>query len=143
MSIQYILGDKGADIISIDASCGLEEAAKVMRKHRIGALMVSDGDEVGIGMFSERDILQAIAAEGRKALDGSVRDYMTRVALTVTLETSVEEAMEIMTEHRVRHLPVQGASGYCGMVSIGDLVNYRIHQSERETAALRDYIKTG
>ena len=143
MTIQTILNNKGAGVIAIDAGQSVNEALRVMDKQQIGALVVAGGGEGCQDIFTERDVMRALARHGAAVLDAPVGDHMTERPQSIVPQTSVEEAMEIMTDKRFRHLPVMTEGALCGIVSIGDLVNYRIHQSELEASALKEYIATG
>lgn len=143
MTIQAILKDKGADVVAIDAAHKVAEAVRTMDKRQIGALVVTGNGEDCSGIFTERDVMRALARDGTHILEEPVSDHMTDRPQSILLSTSVEEAMEIMTDKRFRHLPVIEDKTLCGIVSIGDLVNYRIHQTEREASALKEYIATG
>ena len=116
---------------------------RIMDKRQIGALVVTGQGEDCSGIFTERDVMRALARNGTHILDDAVGKHMTDRPQSILPTTSVEEAMEIMTERRFRHLPVMTGTTLCGIVSIGDLVNYRIHQSEMEASALKEYIATG
>lgn len=143
MTIQVILNTKGADVIAIDAAQSINDALRVMDKRQIGALVVAGGGEGCQGIFTERDVMRALAQRGAPVLDEPVGQHMTERPQSIVPETGVDEAMEIMTEKRFRHLPVMTGGALCGIVSIGDLVNYRIHQTEMEANALKQYIATG
>ena len=143
MTIQLILNNKGADVIAIDAAQSINDALRVMDKRQIGALVVAGGGDGCQGIFTERDVMRALARHGAPVLDEPVSQHMTERPQSIVPETGVDEAMEIMTEKRFRHLPVMTGGALCGIVSIGDLVNYRIHQSEMEADSLKQYIATG
>lgn len=145
MTIQTILQRKGADVVVIDAAQSVAEAVRVMDKRQIGALLVAgeDAPESGHGIFTERDVLRALAGGGAEILHQPVAQHMTARPQVISPETTVLEAMEIMTEKRYRHLPVMMGDTLCGIVSLGDLVNYRIQRTEQEAEALKAYIKTG
>ena len=143
MSIKAILNNKGADVIAIDGNQTVREALRVMARRQIGALVVAGGGDGCQGIFTERDVMRALAEGDAAILDDPLSRHMTPRPQSISLDTSVYEAMEIMTEKRFRHLPVMDDDMLCGIVSIGDLVNFRINQTELEAQALRDYIKTG
>ncbi|MGB0343344.1 MAG: CBS domain-containing protein [Parvibaculales bacterium] len=143
MSIKAILNNKGADVIAIDGNQTVREALRVMARRQIGALVVAGGGDGCQGIFTERDVMRALAEGDAAILDDALSRHMTPRPQSISPETSVDEAMEIMTEKRFRHLPVMRDDVLCGIVSIGDLVNFRINQTELEAQALRDYIKTG
>ncbi len=143
MTIQAILKNKGAEVVAIDAAHQVAEAVRIMDKRQIGALVVTGQGEDCSGIFTERDVMRSLARNGTHILEDAVGKHMTDRPQSILPTTSVEEAMEIMTERRFRHLPVMTGTTLCGIVSIGDLVNYRIHQSEMEASALKEYIATG
>jgi CBS domain-containing protein len=143
MTIQIILNNKGADVIAIDAAQSVGEAVRVMDKRQIGALVVSGETLACQGIFTERDVLRALARNGASILDEPVSKHMTERPDSIVPETGIDEALEIMTAKRFRHLPVMTNAKLCGIVSIGDLVNFRINQSEMEANALKQYIVGG
>ncbi len=143
MTIEVILNSKGADVVAIDAAQSVNEAVRVMDKRQIGALVVAGHGDNCQGIFTERDVMRALARNGTHILDEPVSKHMTERPQSILPDTSIDEAMEIMTERRFRHLPVMTGGTLCGIVSIGDLVNYRIHQTEMEASALKEYIATG
>lgn len=143
MSIEVILSRKGSDVIAIAPSASLREALQLMHEKQIGALMVM-GNEAAI--FTERDVMRALATNDAECLSEPVSAHMTSRPQVITPQTSIVEAMEIMTEKRFRHLPVmtqQSGGELCGIISIGDLVNHRIRESESQTQALKEYITSG
>jgi CBS domain-containing protein len=143
MSIQAILNNKGADVIAIESDQTVAQALQVMDKKAIGALVVGGDGQTCTGIFTERDVMRALAQHGAKALEESVCEHMTERPQSIAPTSGIDEAMSIMTQRRFRHLPVMTGDDLCGIVSIGDLVNYRIQQTEREAAAMKDYIATG
>lgn len=143
MTIEVILKNKGAEVVAIDATQTVTEAVRVMDKRQIGALVVAGVGNNCQGIFTERDVMRALARNGTHILDEPVSKHMTERPESILPTTSIDAAMEIMTERRFRHLPVMTDGALCGIVSIGDLVNYRIHQSELEASALKEYIATG
>lgn len=140
MTIRAILDARTLDVITINGSESVGAAVRLLAERRIGALPVVDGDVV-VGIFSERDVIYALEREGAAALDRRVSEVMTAPAITVTLEESVLGALALMTRRRIRHLPVVEAGRCIGVVSIGDLVKFRIERIESEANALRDYIQ--
>ncbi len=143
MTIQNILNNKGDEIITIGAEQSVREALQVMTERRIGALMVSGDDKSCQGIFTERDVIRALASSDAVILDEMVKAHMTKRPQSIVLKTSVDEAMAIMTKRRFRHLPVMNGKALCGIVSIGDLVNFRIQQTEMEARAMKQYITNG
>ena len=143
MTIKSILQNKGAEVIAIDASQSVNDALRVMNERQIGALVVAVNGEGLQGIFTERDVMRGLAHHGAAMLEQTIGQHMTERPQSIAPQTSVNEAMEIMTARRFRHLPVMADGALCGIVSIGDLVNYRIHQTEQEANALKEYIATG
>lgn len=141
MTIAAILQGKGHDTITVAADTRVADAARLLAERRIGALPVIDNERVA-GIFSERDILYCLAKEGAAALDRTVAELMTSPALTVDTSLSVLAALSLMTQRRVRHLPVVENERLVGLVSIGDLVKYRIERIEAEASAMRAYIQS-
>ncbi|MBY0306394.1 MAG: CBS domain-containing protein [Sphingomonas sp.] len=141
MTIAAILGSKGREVISVTAHQSVMEAASLLAKRRVGAVPVMDGPSVA-GIFSERDVIHALESHGADALTRKVGDVMTAPAITVSPGDSVMGALSLMTRRRIRHLPVIEAGRIIGVVSIGDLVKYRIDRIEADAAAMRDYIQT-
>lgn len=141
MTIAAILGDKGREVISITARQNVGEAVAVLAARRIGAVPVMDGAGV-VGIFSERDVIHAIAAHGAAAMAHAVGDVMTAPAITVGPGEPVIAALSLMTRRRIRHLPVVEAGRVIGLVSIGDLVKYRIDRIEADADAMRRYIQS-
>jgi CBS domain-containing protein len=141
MQVRHILQGKGRDVVAISKAATIAEAAKLLTDKRIGALVVKDGKDELSGIFSERDLVQAIAQGGAAALAQPVGDHMTPDPQTCAESDTVESVMETMTHGRFRHVPVlDGEHKLCGMISIGDVVKSRIAETVSEAAALRDYI---
>jgi CBS domain-containing protein len=140
MTIAAILGNKGHEVVTITADRSVAEALAVLADRRIGAVPVIEGDAV-LGVFSERDVIRCLALEGAAALNRSVGEAMTAPAVTVVPADGVLSAMALMTRRRIRHLPVVDGGRLVGLVSIGDLVKYRIDSVEADAAAMRDYIQ--
>jgi CBS domain-containing protein len=141
MSIQTILGDKGRDVATIGADARVSDAVKLLGEHRIGALPVVEGDRV-VGIMSERDVIYCLKDHGAEVLDWPISRVMTSPAITVDPGTEVLSALALITQRRVRHLPVVSAGRLIGIVSIGDLVKHRIERIEFEAQAMRDYIQS-
>jgi CBS domain-containing protein len=141
MQVKHVLGEKGGDVISIALSASLAEAATLLAERRIGALVVRDAKGDLAGILSERDLVRALAQDGAAALDHKVSRYLTRDVVTCCLSDTMEDLMEMMTQGRFRHVPVQDNAGrLCGLVSIGDVVKSRIAETVREAEDLRVYI---
>jgi len=141
MTIAAILVGKGREVISITAHQSVMEATALLATRRIGAVPVMEGANV-VGIFSERDVIHALEAHGAAALERKVGDVMTSPALTVSPQEPVIGALSLMTRRRIRHLPVVEAGKVIGVVSIGDLVKFRIDRIEADAAAMREYIQT-
>lgn len=141
MTIASILQTKGTDVVSITGDTSIADAITLLAERRIGAVPVVDKGRP-IGVFSERDVIHCLAANGSAALHRPVSDGMTTPALTVTLDEPVLGALSLMTRRRIRHLPVMDGDQLAGFVSIGDLVKFRIDRIEAEARALRDYIQS-
>ncbi|TPG16399.1 CBS domain-containing protein [Sphingomonas koreensis] len=141
MTIAAILGNKGHEVVSVTADQRVGDAVKLLAERRIGAVPVMDGDAVA-GVFSERDVIQCLASEGAAALDKTVGEVMTAPAVTVTPREEALGALSLMTRRRIRHLPVVEGNAMIGLVSIGDIVKYRIERIEADAAAMRDYIQS-
>ena len=139
MTIASILAQSDHSVISCTASDTVQHAAGMLAEKRIGALPVLDGDTV-TGIFSERDVLYAIAREGAAALARTVGEVMTSPVITIDHNIGVLRAMSLMTKRRIRHLPVMDGEQMVGFVSIGDLVKHRMDQIESEAEQMRDYI---
>jgi CBS domain-containing protein len=143
MLVSHILREKGRDVLAISPGATLAEAARVLTKHRIGALIVRDEDGALSGIISERDVVRAVAEEGAAALAFTVDSRMTRDVATCAQTDTIEEIMETMTRCRFRHLPVVEEDSVIGIISIGDVVKMRIAEALREAQALKEYIATG
>lgn len=142
MTVKAILAAKGGDVVTIEPAANLAAAARLLSEHRIGALVIVGADRRISGILSERDIVRALANRGAGVLDEPVSQVMTRKVVTCTENEPVAGIMEHMTAGKFRHLPVVDQGRLIGIVSIGDVVKHRLHEIERETAAMRDYIQT-
>lgn len=137
--VAEILAEKGHRILKIDADASVLEAVKRMVEENIGSLLVTQGEDV-VGIVTERDYLRRVAAEGRLEEETSVREIMSAPLIVVTPQTSIDECMAVMTNKRLRHLPVVDASELVGIVSIGDVVKFHSRQQSYEIQFLHDYI---
>ncbi len=138
-TVAEILKEKSGDVLKIDADATVLDAVRKMVDANIGALLVTADGEIA-GIFTERDYLRRMAVEGRQAEDTLVRDVMTSPLVYVTPDTSVDESMALMTDRRIRHLPVADGGAVVGMVSIGDLVKFQSKQQSFQIQYLTDYI---
>jgi CBS domain-containing protein len=140
MRIIDVLRVKGTQVVTVTPDTKVRHLLTVLAEHRIGAVVVSgNGTSIG-GIVSERDIVRAFAKRGAAVMSEEVTAIYTAEVHTVTPGTPIEEVMRLMTEHRVRHMPVVADGGLRGIVSIGDVVKSRIDELETERAALTDYI---
>ncbi len=141
MTIAAILKTKGPEVLTVGHDMPVREAVALLSDRRIGALpVIRDGAVVGI--MSERDVIYCLRKEGAEALDRTVGELMTSPAITVEPDKEVMGALSLMTGRRIRHLPVIEGGGIVGIVSIGDLVKYRLDKIEQEAAAMLDYIQS-
>lgn len=141
MNVQSIIGGKGSDVATIPQTATLRDAVKALGERRIGALVVSGDGRAIEGIVSERDIVRATATLGATALDSSVGSVMSTDVITCAAGDGVDRLMSLMTERRIRHLPVVDERGHLtGIVSIGDVVKARLSELEHENHALAEYI---
>jgi CBS domain-containing protein len=142
MTVKAILESKGHEVFTLGPNEKLSEAIRMLAEHRIGALVITNGDRKIVGILSERDIVRVVAREGAGALDITVRSAMTPKVKICNENHTVNEVMEIMTRGRFRHLPVEKNGQLDGIVSIGDVVKRRIEDVEREAEEIKQYIAT-
>ncbi|TFI58218.1 CBS domain-containing protein [Sphingomonas parva] len=140
MSIAEILVHKGSEVVSVEASGTVQDAVRLLAENRIGAVPVLEGGKV-IGILSERDVVYCLSKDGETVLHRPVREVMSAPTITIESKVSVLAALSEMTRRRIRHLPVVEGSQLIGIVSIGDLVAYRIRRIEEEAEAMRAYIQ--
>lgn len=140
MNVRQILGEKGSQVVTIDPSATLGEAAKLLDKYSIGALLIINPEGDIVGILSERDIVRGIASTNNRGHEAQVRDFMTADIHFCTPSDSSDDLMNVMTEKRVRHLPVLEDGALAGIVSIGDIVEGRIRQMKSEQDSLSSYI---
>ena len=140
MQVKHILYAKGREVVTITEDATLSEAARLMARRRIGAVVVRGQDGAFAGIISERDIVNAIAEDSVAALGKSVASRMTRQVTMCAECDPIEDLMETMTRGRFRHVPVVEDDRLVGIVSIGDVVKSRIEETVREAETLRDYI---
>jgi CBS domain-containing protein len=140
--IAEILRGKDAEVLKIDASATVFDAIKKIVEHNVGSILVTDGDDV-VGIMTERDYLRKIAIFGRTSHDTLVREIMSSPLIYVTPETTIEEAMAIMTDRRIRHLPVVVEEKITGIVSIGDVVKFQSREQSFQIKYLTEYISGG
>ena len=141
MTIAAILSSKGSEVATIGADNRVKDAVATLGERRIGALPVVEGDQV-VGIMSERDVIYCLRDHGAEVLDWPVSRVMTSPAITAEPGTPVLSALALMTERRIRHLPVAEGGRLIGIVSIGDLVKFRMDRIEAEAEAMRSYIQS-
>ena len=141
MTVRSILDSKGHNILSVEPDAKLAAAVKILGERKIGAVLVMSQGKVD-GILSERDIVRVLADRGAKVLDEPVSTVMTRKVVSCRQSDTVGGIMEMMTIGKFRHLPVIEDGRVVGLISIGDVVKWRVQEYEREQEALRDYIKT-
>ena len=138
-TVRSLLEGKGRAIYSVEPQAAVLDAIRLMAEHRVGALLVMKGAALE-GIVSERDYARKVILRGRSSSDTPVRDIMSSPVLTVSLDTSVQACMQLMTDHRVRHLPAVDGGRVVGMVSIGDLVKAVIEEQRQQIEQLESYI---
>ena len=143
MRVSGILASKGSAVATIAPQASVADAADQLRRHGIGALVVSNDGRSIDGIISERDIVLRLAEAGGDVLGQPVSAVMPAEVQTCTMDDTCDELMRVMTEQRTRHLPVVADGGLAGIVSIGDVVKRRVTELEDETRHLHDYIVTG
>jgi CBS domain-containing protein len=141
MTIQAILAHKGDEVATIGAEEAVSKAVAKLSEKRIGALPVVEGSRL-IGIMSERDVIYCLKDFGAEVLNLPVSRVMTSPAITAAPSTPVLAALAMMTQRRIRHLPVVSSGELVGIVSIGDLVKHRMEQIEQEAEAMRAYIQS-
>ena len=144
MTVTAILKQKGQSaVLTVAPDATIAQAAAILAEHRIGALVVTPDGGTIVGIISERDIVGAIARRGRDVIDQPVSAVMTREVQTCSIEDNALGLLRRMTSGRFRHLPVTADGKLCGVISIGDVVKYRISQIEMEKAALEGMVMGG
>jgi CBS domain-containing protein len=142
MTVSIILAGKGREVATIEPNATLGDAVRLLAERRIGAIVILGADRRVVGILSERDIVRVLAERGAAVLDEPVSQTMTRKVSTCNESETVVQIMERMTDGKFRHVPVVDQGQLAGIISIGDVVKHRLHEMERESAAMRDYILT-
>ena len=137
--VSEILGDKGRDVLAIDAGATVLEAVRQMIDANVGSLLVKQDDDV-VGIVSERDYLRRVARDGPTGDDVSVGEIMSSPLIVVSPETSIDECMALMTDRRIRHLPVVENDALVGIISIGDVVRAVVDSQQFVIKSLENYI---
>ena len=141
MTIAAVLRGKGSLVETIASDATLFDAVRKLGEKRIGALLVTEQGRIG-GIMSERDVVYCLRDHGAEVLDAPVSQVMTAPAITIESSMSILSALALMTQRRIRHLPVVDHGELMGIVSIGDLVKYRMERIEAEAEAMRSYIQS-
>lgn len=140
MQVENILQSKGHAVQTVAVDSPVSEAVATLNAHRIGAVVVVDARGAVVGILSERDIVRRLTGDPSKLLASPVSSIMTSRVISTSSSASVSDLMELMTRHRIRHLPVIEEGELVGIVSIGDVVKRKIEEAEFEASALREYI---
>lgn len=141
MTIAAILQAKGSEVLTVDGTTSVRDAVTLLAERKIGAVPVVSGGRVA-GIMSERDIIYCLRSDGAAVLDWPVERIMTAPAITVEPSADILGALSLMTKRRIRHLPVVEGAALVGLVSIGDLVKYRMDKIEAEAEAMLTYIQS-
>lgn len=139
VSVSILLSEKSSSVFCVTEDMTIDHAVAEMNRQRIGSIIVKKNDQV-CGIFTERDILTRVVAAGRDAKNTLVREVMTESYQSISSDTSVEDAMQLMTDKRVRHLPVLDDDRLVGMISIGDVTRWLLKVNEMEAENLRRYV---
>ena len=141
MTIAAILQTKGNEVLTVDCATKVRDAVNLLAERKIGALPVLRGGRVA-GIMSERDIIYCLKSDGAAVLDWPVEKIMTAPAISVAPSADILGALSLMTKRRIRHLPVVEGEALVGLVSIGDLVKFRMDRIEAEAEAMLNYIQS-
>jgi CBS domain-containing protein len=140
MKVKDLLANKGHDVATISQGRSVADALALLKERGIGALIVTGATAPFVGIFSERDAVRALATRGAAALEETVAQLMSKDVMTCDETTSVTTLMGLMTERRLRHIPVVQDGKLAGMISIGDVVKARFDELEHEKKDLLDYV---
>ncbi|MGC6456454.1 MAG: CBS domain-containing protein [Coraliomargaritaceae bacterium] len=140
INVITLIQNKDRQVYCIRMDASIEAAVEEMNRLRVGSLLVEDGSNQVVGIFTERDVLVRVVASGKDPATTSVEEVMTSDFLSIDPGCSVEQAMQMMTEHRVRHLPIMEDGTLRGMVSIGDVTRWLLEINEMEAENLRRYV---
>lgn len=141
-TLKEILHNKGRNVITIPPSTSVYDAIRTMGQRDVGALLVVEDEEL-TGIFTERDYLRKIALKFRSSKETTISEVMSSPVLCTNLDDNLEHCMGLMTKHRYRYLPVLDAESLCGIISIGDVIKYLLHEKEQELEQLSSYIAGG
>lgn len=140
MAVTHILKSKGSTVFTVKPDDSVQTIVDTLARHRIGAVLVVDGAGGLLGIVSERDVVRAMAGSLGAVTTKTAADIMTEKVRTCAPGDTEADLMQLMTEHRIRHLPVIAEGRIAGMISIGDVVKHRIEHMEREAEEMKTYI---
>lgn len=140
MAVVHILKQKGTDVVTVRPSDTVQTIVDLLARHRIGAVVVIDAQGGIAGIVSERDVVRAMAGNASSVVSRTAADIMTSRVRTCSTADTEGDLMSLMTEHRIRHLPVVANGRLAGMISIGDVVKLRMEAMEREAEEMKTYI---
>lgn len=140
MNVAAILNAKGSNVVTVKPDTSVADVVRLLAEKRIGAVVVSAGGRRAQGILSERDIVGSLAAHGPLTLEKKAHELMTAHITTCSPQDQLADLMAVMTTKRIRHLPVIEDGLVCGIISIGDVVKWRVEEIEREADALRAYV---
>jgi CBS domain-containing protein len=140
--VSEILRKKGTDVLKIEASATVFDAIKRIVELNVGSILVTEGEQV-VGIMTERDYLRKVAVHGRTSHDTTVGEIMSSPLVYVTPQTTIDESMAIMTDRRIRHLPVVEDDDVVGIISIGDVVKFQSNEQSFQIKYLTEYISGG
>ena len=138
-AVLNLLNSKGREVLTVDPDTSVREAIEKMEDISAGTVVVMEGGAV-VGMVSERDVIRKVVLQGQKIDKVKVRELMSTDLTTITPETSLDDCMQLITEKRIRHLPVLCNGSLCGIVSIGDVVKYLVVEKDFKIKNLETYI---
>lgn len=140
MNVAAILKVKGSSVVTVKPDTKIAEVTRILTEKRIGAVLVSSDGQRAQGILSERDIVRSLATNGNATLDKQAHELMTARVTTCSPDDQLADLMGVMTAKRIRHLPVTEDGTITGIISIGDVVKWRVEEIEREADALRAYV---
>ena len=138
--VEQLLGEKGRQVHAVPPHATVFEALEALAQHNIGALAVTEDGKL-VGMFSERDDARKVILRGRASRDTPVRDNMTSTVITVSPKQTMADCMQLITDHRIRHLPVVEGDELVGMVSVGDVVKTVMDEQRFMIEQMENYIR--
>jgi CBS domain-containing protein len=137
--VRNILDGKGKQVFSVDPDTIVYQAIEIMAEKNIGGLLICEGGKL-VGIFTERDYARKLILKGKSSKDTTIGELMTKNPFTVNMDSSIEECMEMMSNKRIRHLPVVDNGNVVGVISIGDVVTFIIQEQKSTIAHLENYI---